>query len=110
MKKGHGLTTHSKSDMNFGKNGVNIARRWSDATYGSIEMERLKALNPPKKESGLRMRIINYINFMKMGGFNVTDEEIINYIKKKMPKIDESDIERIIDDIRQKERDKNDGR
>lgn len=104
MKKGHGLTIYSKSDSNFGKKGANIARRWSNVTYSIIENERKKALNPPKKQFGPRITIINYIKFMKeMGRIDVTDENIIEHMEKIFPKLDREYIQTLIDQIRRQE-------
>ena len=103
MNRGIGSSVFLKNDDNPKDRRTNKARNVSDTIYGMIERERLKKLNaqnPKKAELGPYAEIINYIDFMHLGGIEVSDDDIIKYIQKKMPRLDTDDIQRLINKAR----------
>ena len=70
---------------------------------GGIEFYRKKeedAQNPPKKKVGPFVSIINYIIFMKENGFEVSDEDIIKFMQKRMPKLGTDYVQSLVNKAR----------
>ena len=101
MKRGNGSTLYSKSDNNNETSRRrNRARDFSQRLYKDIEIEfnkKKKAQNPTKPQFGPYVTIINYISFMNLCGIEVSDDDIIEYMKEKMPI---QDIQRFINKAR----------